>query len=67
MAEQATPVTPSHRGYTAAVIGLLLLAQACGLWLLFNSKLDAAQLRPAAWFDGEAGKALGDALQPELQ
>ncbi len=67
MAEQATPVTPSHRGYTAAVIGLLLLAQACGLWLLFNSKLDAAQLQPAAWFDGEAGKALGDALQPELQ
>lgn len=67
MAEQAKPVTPSHRGYTAAVIGLLLLAQACGLWLLFNSKLDAAQLQPAAWFDGKAGKALGDALQPELQ
>ncbi|AZL73988.1 alginate O-acetyltransferase AlgX-related protein [Pseudomonas oryziphila] len=67
MAEQAPPVTPSHRGYTAAVIGLLLLAQACGLWLLFNSKLDAAQLQPAAWFDGKAGKALGDALQPELQ
>jgi len=67
MAEKGTPTTPSHRGYTAAVIALLLLAQACGLWLLFNGKLDAAQLRPAAWFDGEAGKALGDALQPALQ
>ncbi|BBH43657.1 alginate O-acetyltransferase AlgX-related protein [Pseudomonas sp. KU43P] len=67
MAEKGTPATPSHRGYTAAVIALLLLAQACGLWLLFNGKLDAAQLKPSAWLDGEAGKALGDALQPALQ
>ncbi|WP_194790449.1 alginate O-acetyltransferase AlgX-related protein [Pseudomonas sp. UFMG81] len=67
MADQATPATPSHRGYTAAVIALLLLGQACGLWMLHGSQLDAAQLRPAAWLDGEAGKALGDALQPTLQ
>lgn len=64
MADQGTP---SHRGYSAAVIALLLLAQACGLWLLHNGQLDAAQLKPAAWLDGEAGKALGDALQPALQ
>ncbi|MFJ4257695.1 hypothetical protein ACIP01_12230 [Pseudomonas monteilii] len=67
MAEQASTVTKSHRGYTAAVVTLLLVAQACGLWMLFNSKLDAAQLRPQAWLDGSAGKALGDALQPHLQ
>ncbi|MBI6940557.1 hypothetical protein JET76_04295 [Pseudomonas putida] len=67
MADKGSRTTPSHRGYTAAVIALLLLAQACGVWLLFNSKLDAAQLKPAAWFNGAAGKALGDALQPALQ
>lgn len=67
MAEKGSSESPTHRGYTTAVIALLLFAQICGLWMLFSSKLDTAQLRPAAWFDGQAGKALGDALQPSLQ
>lgn len=67
MADKGIHATASHRGYTAAVIALLLLGQAFGVWLLFNGKLDAAQFKPKAWYNGEAGKALGDALQPALQ
>lgn len=67
MAERDPAAAPSHRRYAAAVIALLLLAQACGLWLLYNGKLDPARLKPSAWLDGDAGKALGEALQPKLQ
>lgn len=67
MAERDPAAAPSHRRYAAAVIALLLLAQACGLWLLYTGKLDPARLKPSAWLDGDAGKALGEALQPKLQ
>lgn len=53
---------------TAAVVVLLLVAGLLsGGWMLGRAKLPAASLAPARWADGEAGRAINQALKLPLQ
>ena len=57
----------SHWLSATAIIMLLVIAQAVGIWALAHAKLEPGQLLPSAWADGHAGSALGEALSLPLQ
>lgn len=65
MANEQKPV--SHRMSAAAIIGLLVVGQAVGIWMLLHAKLEPGQLKPSAWVDGSAGQVLGHVMKLPLQ
>lgn len=63
------PAAPAraHIATAVVVIVLLVFGLASGAWMLAHARLPAASLAPARWADGEAGRAINDALKLPIQ
>lgn len=63
------PAAPpgAHRPTAALVIALLVIGLLAGGWMLGKAKIPAAALAPARWADGEAGRAINEALKLPVQ
>ena len=63
------PAAPAraHLPTTVVVIVLLVIGLLAGGWMLGKAKIPAASLAPARWADGEAGRAINEALKLPVQ
>ncbi len=62
------PVPPVVHRITAATVVVLLVVGLCsGAWMLSRAQLPASRLAPAQWADGQAGKAINEALKLPVQ